>query len=83
MSKNKRSDGASNICGKKVAELRKQMKPRVSQNGLSILLELEGLKFHKNAIQKIEDQTRSVNDIELKALAKVLHTTMDYLISDD
>lgn len=80
MFKNKTSDGRLNLCGRKIAELRMSMTPKVSQNGLAKLLQLAGLDLEKNAIQKIESGQRFVTDIELKALAQVLGTTVDELL---
>lgn len=47
------------------------------------MLQLENLDLDKNAIQKIESGRRFVTDIELKVLAKVLHTTADDLLDND
>ena len=80
MFKNKTLDGKLNLCGKKIAELRMAMDPKVSQNGLAKLLQLAGLDLEKNAVQKIESGQRFVTDIELKTLAKVLGTTADELL---
>lgn len=80
MFKNKTRDGKLNLCGRTVADLRMAMNPKVSQNGLAKLLQLEGLDLEKNAIQKIESGQRFVTDIELKTLAKVLGTTTDELL---
>lgn len=78
--KNKGVDGRCNLCGEKVAQLRKQIQPKVSQRGLADLLQLSGVDVDKNAVQRIECGKRFVTDIELKALAKVLHTTTDELL---
>lgn len=80
MFKNKTPDGKRNLCGSKVAALRMAMTPRLSQNGLAKLLQLAGLDLEKNAIQKLESGQRFVTDIELKALAQVLNTTVDELL---
>jgi len=78
--KNRGADGKCNLCGEKVAILRKQMQPKVSQRGLADLLQLAGVDVDKNAVQRIECGKRFVTDIELKALANVLHTTTDELL---
>ena len=80
MYKNRGADGKCNLCGEKVAILRKQMQPKVSQRGLADLLQLAGVDVDKNAVQRIECGKRFVTDIELKALANVLHTTTDELL---
>ena len=82
MYKNRSAEGKLNICGSKVAALRKAMVPKVSQRAFAELLQLESLDLDKNAIQKIEQGKRFVTDIELRAIAKVLHTTADQLIEE-
>ena len=75
---NKTADGLNNICGKKIAFLRKEMK--ISQRILADKLQLSGLDVDKNAIQRIECGKRFVTDIELKAFAKVFGVSVDELI---
>lgn len=82
MYKNKNSDGTLNICGKKIAELRKGLPEKTSQQKLAAMLQLEGIDLDKNAIQRIESGQRFVTDLELKAFAKVFHTTADYLLNN-
>ena len=80
MFKNKSTDGKNNICGVKIAELRRTMEPKTSQRKLASLLQLEGLDVDKNAVQKIESGQRFVTDIELKIIARVLGTTYSDLL---
>ena len=80
MYKNRGTGGKCNLCGEKVATLRKAMLPKVSQRGLADLLQLAGVDVDKNAVQRIECGKRFVTDIEHKALANVLHTTTDELL---
>lgn len=80
MYKNRNSDGTLNICGNKIAILRKSLTPKVSQRKLADMLQLEGLDLDKNAIQRIESGKRFVTDIELKAIAKIFKVTSDYLL---
>lgn len=80
MYKNKNADGTLNICGNKVANLRKCLIPKVSQRKLADMLQLKGLDIDKNAVQKIESGKRFVTDIELKALSESLAVTSDYLL---
>ena len=58
------------------------MVPKVSQREFADRLQLEGLDIDKNAVQRIEAGNRFVTDIELKAIAKLLNTTADELLSD-
>ena len=83
MYKNKNADGTLNISEKQIASLRKQLNPKTSQKALADKLQLCGLDLDKNAIQRIECGKRFVTDIELKAIAKVLGTTTDYLLNND
>lgn len=82
MYKNRSSQGTNNICGSKLRDMRKQIVPKVSQREFADRLQLEGLDIDKNAVQRIEAGKRFVTDIELKAIAKVLNTTADELLSD-
>ena len=75
---NKTADGLNNICGKKIAFLRKEMK--ISQRILADKLQLSGLDVDKNAIQRIECGKRFVTDIELLAFAEIFNTTVDSLL---
>lgn len=77
---NKSTDGRNNICGGKVARLRKQM--GVSQRILADRLQLAGLDVDKNAIQRIEFGKRFVTDIELLALAKVFAVSVAELLEE-
>ena len=81
MFKNKTPDGKLNISGKKIAQLRMDMRGKVSQRALADMLQLAGLDINKNAIQQIESGERFVTDIELKAIAKILGVTVDELLN--
>ena len=75
-------DGLRNISGKKMAELRKSMKPKMSQRALADRLQLSGLDVGKNVIQQIESGERFVSDIELKAIAAVFGVSADVLLGE-
>ena len=77
---NKASDGKNNLCGARIALLRKKMK--LSQRELADRLQLEGLAIDKNAIQRIECGKRFVTDIELAALARTLSIPVSELIGE-
>ena len=83
MYKNRAKDGSCNICGKRVAELRKALTPRTSQNDISHELQLMSIDLDKNAIQRIEAGKRFVTDIELRGLAKIFGVTTDSLLNED
>lgn len=59
-----------NLIGGNVRKLRK--KKKISQQYLSNQLELLGVYVCRGSISRIEDYSRTVTDIELFAIAKVL-----------
>lgn len=75
---NKSSDGSNNICGKKIATLRKEM--NISQRLLADKLQLIGLDLDKNAVQRIECGKRFVTDIELLIIARFFDVSADELL---
>lgn len=79
MYKNKAPDGRNNLCGKQIARLRKQMRSRVSQRLLAERLQVLGLDLDKNAIQRIENGSRFVTDVELAQIAQLLQVSMEEL----
>ena len=80
MYKNRAPDGRCNLCGQRVAQLRKAMCPDVSQLALADMHQLAGMDVDKNAVQRIECGKRFVTDIELKILAQVLGVTVEDLL---
>lgn len=80
MFKNKHEDGTYNRCGKRIAAMRKQISPKMSQRGLAEELQRRGLDLDKNAIQRIESGERFITDIELAAFAKFFGVTADELL---
>ena len=75
---NKAKDGRNNLCGEKIALLRKSQK--LSQRRLADKMQLAGVDMDKNAVQRIEAGKRFVTDIELKAFAAVLCTDINCLV---
>ena len=75
--------GCRNLCGKRIAVLRKQQTPPLSQRALACCMQLRGINMDKNAIHRIENGERMVRDMELKAFAEILHTTITNLIEDE
>lgn len=59
-----------NLIGENVRKFRK--KKKISQQYLSNQLELLGVYVCRGSISRIEDYSRTVTDIELFAIAKVL-----------
>ena len=81
MFKNKGINGKNNICGDKIAELRKMQNPKMSQRALADKMQLLGIDLDKNAIQRIESGQRFITDIELIAFASVFNITPNELYS--
>ena len=87
MYKNRSIDGKLNVCGSKIASLRKMVRPRMSQRMLADRLQLAGLDLDKNAVQRIENAItkieagqRFVTDIELNAFARLFGVSVDELL---
>lgn len=78
---NRTADGRNNICGVKIAKLRKGLK--ISQRELADRLQLIELDIDKNAVQRIESGQRFVTDIELVYLAKVFSTSVEELLKTE
>lgn len=77
---NKSKDGLNNLCGKKIAVLRKEL--NISQRVLAERLQLFGLDVDKNAIQRIECGKRFVTDIELVTISKIFDISTDDLLQE-
>ncbi|MDE6790982.1 MAG: XRE family transcriptional regulator [Clostridia bacterium] len=69
-----------NMIGAQVAKRRKELK--MSQQKLSNMLELYAVYVCRGSISRIEDYSRTVTDIELYAIAKVLKTEITELFDD-
>ncbi len=67
----------TNLIGKNVKRLRKQRK--MSQKQLSEKLELLSVYICRGSISRVEDRIRTVTDIEIYALAKVLGVSIEEL----
>ncbi len=66
-----------NLIGENVRRLRKQN--GMSQQELSVKLELLGVYICRGSISRVEDQTRTVTDIELIAISKVFGVELEEL----
>lgn len=71
-----------NIVGKRIAEARNSLKPRMTQDALSGRLARLGIQLDRAAIAKIESDGRRVLDYELKALAEALGVEVNWLLGD-
>lgn len=72
---------ACNLIGENVKRLRKERK--MSQQTLSIKLELQGVYVCRGSISRIEDRSRTVTDMELYALAQALGVSINELFEQE
>jgi len=72
--------GSNNIVGDRVKEARLKHKPLLTQDDLSGRLSAVGVAIDRAGISKIEIGMRYVLDFEVKALAKVLGISVDWLL---
>lgn len=71
-----------NIVGPRIRQARRMARPPLTQTDLAARLQLAGLKVDQSAISKIEKGIRPVLDIEVVALAKALHVSTSWLLSE-
>lgn len=69
-----------NIVGDRVRQLR--IARRMSQQTLSNKLEMLAIYICRGSISRIEDKQRTVTDIELYGLAKVLNVPVEELFQE-
>ena len=69
-----------NMVGGRVRELR--LARKMSQQTLSNKLEMLAIYICRGSISRIEDRQRTVTDIELYGLAKVLHVSVEELFQE-
>jgi len=72
--------GRNNIVGVRIKEARLKLKPPLTQDDLSGRLSAVGVVIDRAGISKIEIGMRCVLDFEVKALAKVLRVSVDWLL---
>jgi hypothetical protein len=83
MFKLKAPDGTNNICGRKLARLRVEHNPPLSQRKLAQLLQVEGYDVDNHFVRCVELGMRFVTDIELLMLSDVLEVSLDELLRED
>lgn len=66
-----------NIIGTRIKEAR--IKAGISQKQLSDQLELMAVYTCRGSVSRIENGKRAVTDIEIDAISKILHVSLDYL----
>lgn len=73
--------GDKNICGANIERIRKKL--GMKQTTLVSRMQLLGVDINPSSLSKLEGQTRSASDIELKAIAKILGVSIEELLSGD
>ena len=71
--------GTKNICGANIERIRKQQ--GMKQATLISKMQLMGVDINPSSLSKLEGQVRIASDIELKAIAQILGTTMEELVA--
>ncbi len=69
-----------NLVGKQVRKFRIEQK--MSQRELSIKLEAKAVYICRGSVYRIEDGTRTVSDIELYGLSKILNKPVESFFDD-
>lgn len=70
--------GDKNICGANIERLRKER--GIKQRDLVAQMQLLGVDINPSSLSKLEGQYRVATDLELRAIATVLGTTIDELV---
>ncbi|MBQ0084059.1 MAG: helix-turn-helix transcriptional regulator [Clostridiales bacterium] len=81
MFKIKARDGTNNLCGKRIAEIRKQKK--LSQRGLAAKMQLLGFDVDHYFIRRAENGERFLTDIDLMIFSKALETPIIEFFPED
>lgn len=81
MFKIKAADGTNNLCGKKIAQIRKNKK--LSQRKLATKMQLLGFDVDHYFIRRVENGERFVTDIDLVIFAKALEVPITDMLSVD
>ena len=69
-----------NICGAYIERIRKQL--GMKQSTLKSKMQLMGVDINPSSLSKLEGQTRSATDIELKAIANILGVRVEELLQE-
>ena len=72
----------TNIVGHRIRAARAMHNPPMDQMELMAKLQVEGLNISQPILSSIENEKRSVSDIELKAFAKVLGVNIYWLLGE-
>ena len=72
--------GDKNICGANIERIRKAM--GMKQATLVGKMQLMGVDINPSSLSKLEGQTRSATDIEIKVIATILGVSMEDLLKE-
>lgn len=81
MFKIKAADGTNNLCGRRIAEIRKEKK--LSQRKLAIKMQLLGFDVDHYFIRRVENGERFVTDIDLVIFSRALGVSITELLPED
>ena len=81
MFKIKAADGTNNLCGRRVALIRKEKK--LSQRKLAAKMQILGFDVDHYFIRRVENGERFVTDIDLVILARALGVSITDLLKED
>ena len=79
MFKIKAADGTNNLCGRRIAQIRKAKK--LSQRKLAIKMQLLGFDVDHYFIRRVENGERFVTDIDLVIFSKALEIPVSEILS--
>lgn len=72
--------GNKNICGANIERIRKSL--GMKQSTLVGKMQLMGVDINPSSLSKLEGQTRSATDIEIKAISKILGVSIGDLLQE-
>ena len=73
--------GEKNICGANIERIRKAQ--GMKQATLVSKMQLLGVDINPSSLSKLEGQTRSATDLELKAIAAILGVSLEELLKEN
>ena len=81
MFKIRAADGTNNLCGRRVAQIRKEKK--LSQRKLAAKMQILGFDVDHYFIRRVENGERFVTDIDLVIIAQALGVHITDLLKED
>ena len=81
MFKIKAADGTNNVCGKRLAEIRKSKK--LSQRKLAAKMQLLGFDVDNYFIRRVENGERFVTDIDLVIFSRALEVPISEILNEN